>query len=503
MESKEASELGMLSEKLGGRIPVRVHFLDNSVKTFLCDVTETFEDLRLKICQKLSIGDARRTTPFGVYECNDDVIGNCCPLSDSPASLVVTWGDENLKREQKKLVFMIRLFVPSLLNSMAEAIIHLRYIQAVFEVITGALPVTLEHAIRLAAIQLSVAMPHLNASGGAPPPGFLGDRVVEFVPCDMLMTRRADQWEQTIISRTWDLKDWSVRDLKVRYLELVSQSGRYGFKTFWSRQSKFPQLPEDVLVAAGSGGIRIWTEYDDQPAMEFEFAQLQRWGYDPGKLFYIEVNHGLKGGPLCAFQMNNGGQLAEILQDYALAMLQGEDVDGAEDPYQDVLPPEEDPADTVALTPPAPPPARPVKPPPKPSGEHGEAADADEAQAEADPAEEERKRAEGVRLVAEAEARVAREKAEAAAAASAAEAQLEAEAEAAASVGMEELFEAQGYDKELFTPADLKAAIFVQRHFRGYLVRLDLYKLELEFAATHLQSIARGYLHRKKQQKQP
>lgn len=496
-ESKDASELAELCAKLGGRVPVSVHFLDNSSKTFLCEVTETFDNLREKIGAKLGLGDGTHMMPFGVFECCDDVIGACCAQNDSPAALILSWGDENLKTEQRKLVFMIRLFLPSLINSKSDVVIHLRYVQAVFEVITGALPVNLEHAIRLAAIQLSVAMPHLNSAGGAPPPGFLGERVVEFVPCDMLMQRRTDQWEQTILGRTWDLKDWSARNLKIRYLELCQQSGRYGFKTFWSRQTKFPQLPEDVLVAAGPGGIRIWTEYDDQPSMDFEFSELSRWGYDPGLLFYVEVNHSLKGGPLCAFQMNNGDQLAEILQDYAMAMLGEADLEALGDAYQndEPLPPEEDPGsimngNSVLSHSPPPPPPPPQKPPKPSNAEHLDAQRAAEAQAEAH-----------AQVQAEADVR-AHEEAQARAEAQAEADRLAEEEEKAKAQAAAEAAASAPPANEIpvadfaFTEKEFEAAIFVQRHFRGYLVRLDLYKLELEFAATHIQSIARGFLHR-------
>ena len=86
-----------------------------------------------------------------------------------------------------KLVYKVKLFMDSLKHSMDKAVMHMLYLQAVHGVITGEYPCTETQAVQLAALQFAAKFgahkPHAHAVG------FLGNRLVEYVP-QQLMPRR-------------------------------------------------------------------------------------------------------------------------------------------------------------------------------------------------------------------------------------------------------------------------------------------------------------------------
>ena len=114
-EDIETKELALLKSKLGGKIPVKVYFLDNSSKTFLCDRGTTFKSLSVEILKKLGDEKAESNARLmGIYQTDGGVMGTAGAPDQSVADMVISYGDDNLRTEKKKLVFMIRLFTPML-----------------------------------------------------------------------------------------------------------------------------------------------------------------------------------------------------------------------------------------------------------------------------------------------------------------------------------------------------------------------------------------------------
>jgi len=110
----ETKELAVLKSKLGG-VPVKIYFLDNSSKTFVCDRNATFRSLSVEILSKLGDDNAKGNARlFGIFQSHNGVMGVAGAPDQSVADMVISYGDANLHSEAKKLVFMIRLFTPML-----------------------------------------------------------------------------------------------------------------------------------------------------------------------------------------------------------------------------------------------------------------------------------------------------------------------------------------------------------------------------------------------------
>lgn len=110
----ETKELAVLKSKLGG-VPVKIYFLDNSSKTFVCDRNATFRSLSVEILSKLGDDNAEGNARlFGIFQSHNGVMGVAGAPDQSVADMVISYGDANFHSEAKKLVFMIRLFTPML-----------------------------------------------------------------------------------------------------------------------------------------------------------------------------------------------------------------------------------------------------------------------------------------------------------------------------------------------------------------------------------------------------
>lgn len=185
------------------------------------------DDIVKIMLHKFDIANVDEISPyFALSESlNGSSIDRALDADDKVAQVVNSWTDENAK-----LVFMIRLFMPCLTGlqfrdvvaaeagkpqemlsleaylELAQVIdpncIHLQYLQAVYHVVTGQYPTTQDQALYLGAL-------HFFFKFGEYVPnkhklGFLGNRIVEFIPFKLLKKKPLDEWEQLLFSTVHD-----------------------------------------------------------------------------------------------------------------------------------------------------------------------------------------------------------------------------------------------------------------------------------------------------------
>jgi hypothetical protein len=193
---------------------VRIHFLDNSSKVFLVQGTISIKELLEQCVSKLQINEASVVFPyFGLFESrNGGSIDGVLAMDATVSSILQSWHSSGCEKTAKFL-FMIRLLVPSLwglqcrdvvANSLGKAdendlplpeyfsvaeltdvnLLHLQFIQAVYHIITGRYPTNQEEGLSLGATHFILKFGKYNANKHKP--GFLGNRIVEFVPIKLL-----------------------------------------------------------------------------------------------------------------------------------------------------------------------------------------------------------------------------------------------------------------------------------------------------------------------------
>eukprot|EP01035_Chromulina_nebulosa_P037426 gene37426-50511_t len=235
--------LNNLTNKFNGRTPIRIHFLDNSSKMFLVEDRTTVKDLIHQCLQKigvlLQIDDSTSTAAilpyFSLFEClNGSTIENDAALNLSAivVDVIRSWGSKN---PDAKLLFLIHLYMPCLWgyqyrdvvafkiskpksmltletyfdeageHLLDPTLLHLQFIQAVYQVISGRYPTTADQAIELGAIHFLHKFGEYKPSTHVP--GFLGNRIVEFIPIKHLKSsssasgRSLEDWERTLLEK--------------------------------------------------------------------------------------------------------------------------------------------------------------------------------------------------------------------------------------------------------------------------------------------------------------
>jgi hypothetical protein len=203
---------------------VRAYFLDNSSKTFLIESTVTVADFIGMILVKFDVANHTQYVPyFGLFESLDgSTIGNHRNLDDTVISIIEQWESDG--KPNAKFVFMIRMFMPSIFGLENEvdvsqrmekkltlkeylanaeisdpALLYFQYMQAVYGVITGQYPTTEDIALKLASYHFNHKFGAFNSSSHKT--GFLGGRIVEFIPIKLLKQKSLDAWETALLEK--------------------------------------------------------------------------------------------------------------------------------------------------------------------------------------------------------------------------------------------------------------------------------------------------------------
>ena len=362
---------------------------------FLVESDTQAKDLVQSVLDKFAVADAPSVVDyFAIYESLD---GHSINGALSPEDVVV----EHVKKwsatengdgtEAGKLVFMIRLFMPCLwglefrdqtatrLDKPAstlsvdvylgaallrdEALVHLQYIQALFHVVTSQYPTSEEQALTLGALHFIYKFGAYRAD--AHKLGFLGNRVVEFVPIKLLRMHEFEEWETRLLEH---LKDFTAHDnheksVQRLYMEEAYHMPIYGCTFFRCNQKGAHNLPDNVILGVqfevrlsfhlrspffpslavlslscspapllpiptpslfpliAVQGIKI---FDKNRALlaSFRIEEVLRWGFKPQAMFYFEVKPSVDMDGTLEFDTKEGKTISDLLTDYALAFIQ-------------------------------------------------------------------------------------------------------------------------------------------------------------------------------------
>mmetsp|Transcript_25912 Transcript_25912/g.43544 ORF Transcript_25912/g.43544 Transcript_25912/m.43544 type:complete len:538 (-) Transcript_25912:187-1800(-) len=398
------SKLTDLTKKFDGKTPVRIHFLDNSSKVFLAEKSTTVKDILLQCLQKSGIVDPTTNLPyFGLFESkNGGSIDGVLEMEATIPDILERWNDTGVQ-QTAKFLFMIRLYLPCLwglqlrdvvafrLNKpksvvpldmyLSEAelvdvnVMHLQFIQAVYNVITGRYPTTLEQALDLGAIHFIYKFGEFKPQTHQP--GFLGNRIVEFIPIKHLRSGATSitDWEQNLLSRVKNYaaaaahygdkgadgngangdsgeegegeghaeenaenssngEDSGAKKTvyfrrhgkplppQRKYMEQIySMTPTYGCSFYRCTQHSCRLLPDTVQLGVHHHGLGVFDK-TKKLVRGFHIEDIFRWGFKPNQMFYFEINeeNDLGAGSL-EFDTVEGKAISDLLTDYAMAFL--------------------------------------------------------------------------------------------------------------------------------------------------------------------------------------
>jgi hypothetical protein len=231
---------------------------------FLVDGKIPIKDLLAQCVSKLGVAEAAVVLPyFGLFESkNGNSIDGVLAMDATVVSVIQSWQSAGVEKTAKFL-FMLRLQVQSLwgltpkdkvANDQGLAdeselsnelyfhnaelidpnVMHIQFIQAVFHVITGKYPTTPDEGLLLGAIHFIIKFGRYNADKHKV--GFLGNRIVEFVPIKLLKSslsggKQADSlttWEGHFLERVKALSEKCVEDPRYRNNRSSGNDGEDG-----------------------------------------------------------------------------------------------------------------------------------------------------------------------------------------------------------------------------------------------------------------------------------
>lgn len=213
----------------------------------------TVKDSLLLCLEKYNINDREELLPYySLFESrNGGSIDGALSLETTMSEVVQSWVELGCDKTAKFL-FMIRLYMPSIMGIQFRDVIEhrmgkslntinndlflheaettdpnalfLQFIQAVYHVITGRYPTTAEEAIDLGAIHFLFKFNEYKPSSHKV--GFLGNRIVEFIPVKHLKsgTSTLEEWEEKLFDKVQLYSDEALpRENKLDVRDLASQ----------------------------------------------------------------------------------------------------------------------------------------------------------------------------------------------------------------------------------------------------------------------------------------
>lgn len=366
-------------------ILVRVHFLDNSSKVFLLNPKTSIKDLLIQCLEKLGVLEPDVIfTYFGIFESrNGGSVDSCLAMDSVIQDALNSWAEAEVDKTAKFL-FMIRLYLPSIIGLATkdvvlhkegkgkddlsfnqyvevaevndENVMHLQFIQAVYNVITGRYPTTADEALLLGSIHFLMKFGRFRSETHKV--GFLGNRIVEFVPIKHLKSNgNLPDWEGKLFNKVQEMtadlvgadgrkkanaedsdeengeggsidRDFlfvdGIRKLTPlrKYMEIIYKMVPiFGSSLYRCTQRCSRALPDVINLGIYHEGIQLFDK-SKKLLKTFYIEDIYRWGFKPNQMFYFEISadNDLGTGSL-EFETIEGKVISDLMTDYALAFL--------------------------------------------------------------------------------------------------------------------------------------------------------------------------------------
>jgi hypothetical protein len=224
---------------------------------------------------------------FGIFTSrNGSSIDGALNADDSIVNVIKEWPEES----GSKLLFMIRLFMPSLWGLQHKDVVakrlkvtksaltlqnyilnaeeidpqltHLQYLQAVYSIITGQYPTTTDEALELGCLHFFFKFGEYQDSRHRI--GFLGPRIVEFIPVKLLKQKSIEEWEQIFLNfvKEYSAKSGFSSDTpddkrpQREYMKIVFSLSHFGFSYFKTSQKSTKLFPDKVVIGINHQGLQ-------------------------------------------------------------------------------------------------------------------------------------------------------------------------------------------------------------------------------------------------------
>lgn len=279
---------------------IRVYFLDGTVKSFGVEDETTAEQLTAQICEKIEL---KLSDYFGLFERVNGIDRFLDPF-EKIIQIKQMWkingweeGDSIIQKSQKGALFIFKkaVFLRSETELMKDSVArNLCFIQAVRSVIEGEFSLQSSEVSHFAALQFQAVY------GDHKPlvhiPGFLCDKLPEYIPKTMIKDKKSKEWESSIYKNHSGLIGKTRDAIEVQYLEEIKKVGFYGTHFFNCKVdsivgTKKLSLPDKIIIGINAEGILLLKK-DQDILSAYNWFEMFSWVAPQEKnLLTIEVSN--------------------------------------------------------------------------------------------------------------------------------------------------------------------------------------------------------------------
>lgn len=304
--------------KIAGKNVVKVHLLDNSMKTLLVDDDATAGSVVREMAEKLGIRNVDAVAPcLSLHECADHVTIEA-PLGDDVpvVSVMSAWpGDEDAK-----FVLTVKLYTDFMTTCVDPRVIYLFYIQGVYNIVSGIYPTGVDECISLASLQMQAKFGDHNPA--IHKAGYLSHQLKGLLPSALMPRKTPSQWEAEVLSRHSLLLPESRRNSQWMYLNVLKAREYYGAAFFpVSQDFAAPAWPKFLCVGISSKGVFVLQNSNKALVERISLEGMARWGFKPGETFYLELKVPTTHGKIYVFNTVEGSVISDLLTDYAMMLV--------------------------------------------------------------------------------------------------------------------------------------------------------------------------------------
>jgi len=320
---------------------VRVFTLDGNKHGFMVDENTTTAQLCNMVANKMQL---KNEPHFALYEVKGEE-ERCLASDEKPACLADKWSSQtplkmsndssvNGSFTEPKIIFKKKIFLrdeddqdnKDLDPQTYDTVRHCLYIQAVYNVIEGEYPCSMEEATKLAALQTQRT--HCDHNPTVHVAGYFGANLASFVPKPLFANKSPAQWESAIFNHHASLKGISMEEAESLYLNIVKSWPFYGTHFFKNCKvlSKNRALSGKVMIGVNVDGIVLASskEKKDQIGV-FPFTDLLSWHSSSNgatSTFTFEVGTYCNDSTKYTFETRFAASISDLIQTYVDALIQ-------------------------------------------------------------------------------------------------------------------------------------------------------------------------------------
>lgn len=130
--------------------------------------------------------------------------------------------------------------------------------------------------------------------------GYIGNRIVEFIPIKIMKLKSLNEWEQLLLDTVYNMSNEIKSDnekkgdiensiIMAKYMSILLNMEIFGQTFYRCSQHTVRSLPEKPIIGIHIEGISIYDKMK-KLLVHYTLMDIIRWGFKPNLHFYFEID---------------------------------------------------------------------------------------------------------------------------------------------------------------------------------------------------------------------